>query len=76
MTRIIVCSGALALIIWGLRVAIDDAYKAWGFWPYMAICVGGTAVFISIGYAVDYASGRWPKSRRLKQLDHQPWEQP
>ena len=74
MVRYFVCSVALALIVWGLQSGLEASYKAWGMGTYAVLCLSLGFGSIAIGFAVDYAAGRWPKSRRLKQRDHQPWE--
>jgi hypothetical protein len=52
--RIIVCSLILAAFIWLVRAGLYAALDAYGFWPYMAICVGGTALTIAAAFGWDH----------------------
>jgi hypothetical protein len=70
--RIIVCTailiGFLALVRSGLYALLD----AYGFWPYMAICVGLTTLIIAAAFAWDWheARGRRFPSRRRQFQSH------
>jgi hypothetical protein len=58
LVRNIVCTviliGFLALVRSGLNAALD----AYGFWPDMAICIGGTALMVCAAFAWDWHEAR------------------
>ena len=58
MLRIVVCSAALLALIAGLKYGLKLSLSEWGFWPYMAICLGGTLIVFLIAYLIDRADTR------------------
>ena len=58
MLRIVVCSAALIAVMAGLKFLLNASLDAWGFWPYMAICIVGGCAFIVFAWWYDRASNR------------------
>jgi hypothetical protein len=56
--RIIICSAALFGFLWLLRSALSAALDAFGFWPYIAICVGLLALTMAAAFAWDRYEAR------------------
>jgi hypothetical protein len=52
--KYIICTGALLGVILAVRAGLNAALDAYGFWPYMAICGGLTALMIAAAFAWDY----------------------
>jgi hypothetical protein len=60
--RIIVCTGILIGFLWLVRSGLYAAFDAYGLWPYMAICVGGTVLIIAAAFGWDYYETRSRRS--------------
>jgi hypothetical protein len=60
--RIIVCTGILIDFLALVRSGLNAAFDAYGFWPYMAICVGGTALMVCAAFAWDWHEARQRRS--------------
>jgi hypothetical protein len=60
--RIIVCTGILIGFLALVRTGLYAAFDAYGFWPYMAICVGGTALVVCAAFGWDYCEARRRRS--------------
>jgi hypothetical protein len=56
--RIIVCTSALLGFLWLVRSGLYAALDAYGFWPYMAICGGLTALILAAAFAWDRHEAR------------------
>jgi len=61
---------AIALLIGfvaAMKFGLNQALAAWGFGPYMAICIGGGLFFIAAAFAYDRveARSRRPPPREL-----------
>jgi hypothetical protein len=58
LVRNIVSSAALLGVILVVRSGLYAALDAYGIWPYMAICVGATALMVCAAFAWDYYEAR------------------
>lgn len=56
--RIIICTSILAAFIWLVRNGLYAALDAYGFWPYMAICVGLAGLTLAAAFAWDRHEAR------------------
>lgn len=62
MVRILVCSALLFGFIFAVKAGLNGALDAWGFWPYMVICIVGTGLVIAAAFAYDRAEARSRRS--------------
>jgi len=58
MVRIWIATALLIGFIVAMKFGLNQALGAWGFGPYMAICIGGGLFFIAAAFAYDYAAAR------------------
>jgi hypothetical protein len=56
--RNLICSAALLGVIWLVRAGLHAALDAYGFWPYMAICVGVMLLTVAAAFGWDWHEAR------------------
>jgi hypothetical protein len=56
--KYIICSLVLGAFLWLVRSGLYSALDAYGFWPYMAICGGLTALMVCAAFAWDWHEAR------------------
>lgn len=70
MLRVVVCSAALAAVIWGIKSALKLSLAELGFWPYMMICVVVGLAGIFIAHRIDRADIRSQEALPPKPHDY------
>lgn len=58
MAQIWIGIALLAGFVAAMKYGLGQALAAWGFGPYMAICIGGGLLFIAAAFAYDRAEAR------------------
>ncbi len=51
--RVIICTSILFAFLWLLRTGLYAALDAFGFWPYIALCVGILGLTLAAAFAWD-----------------------
>lgn len=76
MIRYVVCIGAVSGIVWAVRGGLHAALTAFGFGPYMWLCIGLTAFFIAAAFAWDRYEARRSQELLPPQPRHFPPQAP
>jgi hypothetical protein len=71
MVQIWIAIALLAGFVAALKFGLNQALEAWGFGPYMAICIVGTALVIAAAFAYDRAEARSRRSQ-MRELNDRP----
>jgi hypothetical protein len=53
-----ICLVVLTAFLWLVRTGLLWSLDVYGFWPYMAICLGLTALIVAAAFTYDYFEAR------------------
>lgn len=77
MTRYVVCIGALLGVVLAVKSGLHAALAAYGFWPYMVLCLGSVSLMALASFAWDRHEARHlPRALPPRPPNYPPAEPP